>query len=385
MQASSWIRRALFALVFFTAGLLTFAFPLAVAPKQGPNDIVVRSGVSDTYVLVAPEHSDNPKLITHQGKVVHEWHLPRKTIGKVQLLPDGSLMYFAESEPSDNVPVRPGGAYGIGLRRVDWDGTELWSYDNPYVHHDFAVLPDGTVTALESAPLPSNLAERLPGGVPGTEIGGQVWADRIIEIDPSTNATRTVFDVAQQLQPETNPLPEWMPRSEWTHANSLAYTGKDPFDGEEAYLISFRSISTILFVSRDTGKVIWQYGGKWVLNQQHDASVLPNGHVLVFDNGQYLRASPSASQVREIDPKTNQVTWAYPEKRDIRSPLYSSIISGAQRLENGNTLITYGLPGRIIEVTSDGNIVWDDVHAGGGNDIFKARAYAATLVDSWLR
>jgi hypothetical protein len=30
-----------------------------------------------------------------------------------------------------------------------------------------------------------------------------------------------------------------------------------------------------------------------------------------------------------------------------------------QRLPNGNTLITEGAPGRVIEVTSDGQIVWE--------------------------
>lgn len=39
--------------------------------------------------------------------------------------------------------------------------------------------------------------------------------------------------------------------------------------------------------------------------------------------------------------------------------LYSPLISGAQRLPNGNTLITIGMAGRIIEVTKAGRIVWE--------------------------
>lgn len=39
--------------------------------------------------------------------------------------------------------------------------------------------------------------------------------------------------------------------------------------------------------------------------------------------------------------------------------MYSSFISSAQRLPNGNTLITEGTSGRIIEVTPTQDIVWE--------------------------
>jgi hypothetical protein len=38
---------------------------------------------------------------------------------------------------------------------------------------------------------------------------------------------------------------------------------------------------------------------------------------------------------------------------------YSPFISSAQRLPNGNTLITEGSAGRIFEITSDHEIVWE--------------------------
>ena len=39
--------------------------------------------------------------------------------------------------------------------------------------------------------------------------------------------------------------------------------------------------------------------------------------------------------------------------------LFSPFISSAQRLPNGNTLITEGSDGRVIEVTQDREIVWE--------------------------
>ena len=53
-------------------------------------------------------------------------------------------------------------------------------------------------------------------------------------------------------------------------------------------------------------------------------------------------------------------------------------ISSAQRLPNGNTLITAGAGGRIFEVTAQGAIVWDDtypVFAGGNASNAVYRAY----------
>ena len=137
----------------------------------------------------------------------------------------------------------------------------------------------------------------------------------------------------------------------------------------------------MLIVARATGEVIWQYGGLWVLNQQHDASMLPSGNVMLFDNGQYLFDVGSSSQVQEIDPRTDTVLWSFPNPRQPLGSFYSSITGGAQRLENGNTLITYGVPARIIEVTPAGDIVWD-YHDPMAMLLFKARAYPTSILDA---
>jgi hypothetical protein len=42
-----------------------------------------------------------------------------------------------------------------------------------------------------------------------------------------------------------------------------------------------------------------------------------------------------------------------------RASFQSLFISGVQRLPNGNTLVCSGAPGRVFEVTPDGQVVWD--------------------------
>jgi hypothetical protein len=44
------------------------------------------------------------------------------------------------------------------------------------------------------------------------------------------------------------------------------------------------------------------------------------------------------------------------------SRVYSSFISSARRLPNGNTLIDEGMTGRIFQVTPKGEIVWEYVN-----------------------
>jgi hypothetical protein len=52
----------------------------------------------------------------------------------------------------------------------------------------------------------------------------------------------------------------------------------------------------------------------------------------------------------------------------------ASYISGAERLENGNTLITAGPQGRLFEVDPDGDIVWEYWSPYGPNTDFEGAA-----------
>ena len=75
--------------------------------------------------------------------------------------------------------------------------------------------------------------------------------------------------------------------------------------------------------------------------------------------------------------------WSYSNPGNF----FSSFISGAQRLPNGNTLICSGAPGRVFEVTSEGKIVWDylnpyegDVAQGQGGNAPPIALFRATRI-----
>ena len=101
-------------------------------------------------------------------------------------------------------------------------------------------------------------------------------------------------------------------------------------------------------------ELVWAARGPWIA--QHDPSLLEDGNILLFDNlGNHQ--SGNASRVLEIDPRTLGVAWRYTGTPD--SPFASIIRSSAQRLPNGNTLITESDGGRLFEVTRDGRKVWE--------------------------
>jgi outer membrane protein assembly factor BamB len=79
---------------------------------------------------------------------------------------------------------------------------------------------------------------------------------------------------------------------------------------------------------------------------------------------------------------TGEEVWNYDGGESIIEKLMfaSEITSGAERLQNGNTLITLSMQGRIYEVTADGTIAWSYLNdhrddTGRFHQVFKARKY----------
>ncbi len=73
-------------------------------------------------------------------------------------------------------------------------------------------------------------------------------------------------------------------------------------------------------------------------------------------------AARDSSRVIEIDPRTLRIVWEYSAKKTGQREVYkfySNFVSSAQRLPNGNTLITNGAVGQLMEVTKDLELVWE--------------------------
>ena len=194
---------------------------------------------------------------------------------------------------------------------------------------------------------------------------------------------------------------------DWAHLNSATYVGPNHWydEGDKRFapnniVISSREASFVAIIARD-GSVVWQIGPDFSISPelrairqivgQHNAHFIPKalpgaGNLMLFDNGGpsgygspssiapngtgiYARAT---SRVLEIDPVALKLVWSY-----TAPTFFATNISGAQRLPNGNTLITEGPDGRVFEVTREGTIVWEYVFpmftgARSTNSVYRA-------------
>lgn len=197
------------------------------------------------------------------------------------------------------------------------------------------------------------------------------------------------------------------PRSEgggfdWFHQNCASYLGPNKwFDkGDKRFnpdnvILDSRESGLLAIIDHKSGKIVWRAGPYyrdgddrklgWMIGIHHTHMIprgLPGeGNIMVFDNGGnsgYGTPTDFApdgigvmrrdySRIVEFNPITKDIVWEYaPSSFGSGKPdpvyghkLYSVNVSSAQRLPNGNTLITEGAKGRIIEVTKECEIVWE--------------------------
>ncbi len=111
---------------------------------------------------------------------------------------------------------------------------------------------------------------------------------------------------------------------------------------------------------------MWQFGGRrnqfairddplGSFSGQYSAHVLPNGHLLIYDNG--LRRRPRIPRAVEyaldVPRRVATLVWEYtPEPA-----LSANALGSVQRLSNGNTLVGFGSAGQIEEVDPRGKTV----------------------------
>ena len=334
------------------------------------------------YTLFTPMFGDGTVyLIDMRGDLAHTWRLPHRPGLYGYLLDDGHLFYSGKvMKDLERFEAWARFKAGAALE-TDWHGNILWEVNHPDHHHDARKLRNGNVILLCLRPLPGELHARVKGGLAGSEVGGIIYADYLLEV---TTRGEIVWEWRswEHLDFETEIITAQDRREEWTHGNTVA----EMPDGN--LVVSFRNISTVAIIERRTGTIVWKLGGP-PLAQQHDPRPLPNGHLTIFDNGAHRRDHPAPySRVIEVDPRTSAIVWEYRDQSHF--DFFSPYISGAQRLPNGNTLICEGCDGRIFEVTADGAVVWEYVsphffveagRPGLNNWVFRAFRYSAEDIE----
>jgi hypothetical protein len=186
-------------------------------------------------------------------------------------------------------------------------------------------------------------------------------------------------------------------KADWTHMNAVAYNAE-----LDQIVLSVHTFSEIWIIDHSTttaeaaghqggrhgkgGDLLYRWGNPRAyragtardqkLFGQHTAHWIPKGRpgagrLLVFNNGMG-RTDGAYSSVEELvlpaDGKgryaartgpaygPEQPAWIYTSPK--KSDFFAMVISGAERLPNGNTLVCAGTSGTIFEVTPAKEIVW---------------------------
>jgi hypothetical protein len=219
-------------------------------------------------------------------------------------------------------------------------------------HHDLQLLDNGNYLLLAWDPQPIDMSQIVAGGMPTAIVVGLI----VQELDAEGNVlfewrSWDHFELTESSMDLTTNLVRYV------HGNAV----EQDLDGN--VLISCRTMNEITKLDRQTGNVIWRFGGtKNEFNylsedvsfwRQHDIRRLSNGNITLLDNREGLTPRYSRAVEYELDEvgKTARLIWQYRNTPDT----YGPFLANAQRLPNGNTLIGWGSTRpTLTEVKPDG-------------------------------
>ncbi len=300
------------------------------------------------YTLFTPQTDDgNVYLIDIDGAIAHRWRIPNRPGRHAVLLPNGNLGYNGSHPDSPMLYPMWSVWHGGAFAEVTPEGKTVWEFQDVTHHHDAEWLANGNLLYGAADPLPKDIASRVANGADGT-----IYGDVVKEVNRKGDLIWK-WSAADHLNPADFPVNPLFERVHWPLINGLWETRQG------LILMSLRTTSGIIAVDKKSGNVIYHIGPE-IISHQHSPVELANGNILVFDNGNY-RAGVSTSYTRivEINPVTKAIEWQYADTP--HSSFYCPFMGNAQRLANGNTHITDAASGRLFEVTSKGDVVWEYV------------------------
>jgi len=297
------------------------------------------------------------------GTLAHAWTIPgRSQVEHVVPLGDGRIAAVSVDE---------------GVTVVDRGSRVLWSADLN-AHHDACVTADGALL--------------VPEWVERDYRGRRVRFDRLVRV--TADGARVVWDAFERLD-ELRALHPPLALDEpagaedasdavydYYHLNTVARVGAgaaatgldvDPED----LVVCFRNANLIAVLDAETYDVRWSRR-PGTLDMPHTPSFTDAGTLLVFDNGRHR----GWSRVVEVAPATGETLWSF--RATPREAFFSDVRGCAQRLANGNTLVTESERGRVFELDAAGEVVWEFLNPERRGDarkrIYRAMRYARDAV-----
>ena len=385
---------------------------IMIAPTLTDNVEVYNGNlIENGYVFAVKNGGTESFLLDKAGNKVKEWTFDKNLGNDLELLSDGRLLGIFKAENPDILF----GGYGGIVQLIDNEGNIEWEYtnadNNQISHHDTELLPNGNVLIIIWERITAIEAQAI-----GMNTDVDIFTEKIIEVNPATNQIAWQWrSIEHTIQDNDNTASNFgsisnnpkridinynLPQNgDIMHANGIDY---DPDD--DVIFLSVNKYSEIWVIDHSTssaqastgvggnynkgGDLIYRFGnpetymnnfGERLFNSNHFPNFLQNnepgsGNILVYENVidvyfstvYELEMPQNYNLIPNTDNEPN-IIWSFTDPT-----MYHGRISGAVRLDNGNTLITEGDFG-FWEVTNSGEVVWK--YNGMGDIYWRSYGY----------
>ncbi len=419
-----------------TINAISALFIIVVWPTS-----IFAQDILDGYVLATPLKSYEIQLIDTDGNFYKTTTTDYAAVNGPYLLDDGTVLKGGKNiEVGDRWEQSTSGVHGI-IEQVSFDDGVVWSFamsnDTMVLHHDVTPMPNGNILMMAYRMYTDDWL--TANGRSTSYIGRTdgLWGETIMEVNPTTNEIVWQWDamdhVCQNLYSDkANYVSNLLDapgkidlnivrlggnKVDWLHFNGMDYN-----EDLDQIVLSCLGTSEIYFIDHSTttaeaktstggnrgkgGDILYRLGnpvqyngsGTRTFYEQHNVHWIDEGkpgagNIMVFNNRNVDAFDNGFTPVYEISfpgLTTGDYTftegvgfadytieWSY--NADASTGFYSEHMGSAQRLENGNTLITNAVAGYTMEVTTDGTELWrhQDASFPKVRELFSARKYPA--------
>lgn len=347
-------------------------------PLDFPGWTASRTGTTQAeYYITAPITSDPagtyPAIFDSDGVPV--WWGPKTATLFAELLPDRNLAWTK----SDGTPADERSLDGTLISSVT---TSTGSQNQ----HDLLRLANGDyVTVADVLRANVDFSSWGPSG-PGTA----TLVDHVIEELTPAGGVVWSWDTADHISvAQTDP--------QWRNATFLGAYDAYHWNSIEAtntgFMVSFRHLDAVYTIDKTTGDITWKLGGSTTpqslsiqndpvftdgshFGGQHDARLLSDGTVTLFDDGTGLDRAPRAVRY-QIDTGSQTATMLE-QQTDPIAPS-SGFGGSARRLDGGDWVVGWGGTNSVSEITNTGSRVFLMQFVGG--TIYRAVPVPSGVLD----
>ena len=321
-------------------------------PENGGVSILDPDRAQPGNTLIVYAGSCICDLVTLEGDIVNSWSATpcRRWYASV-LLENGDLVVVgSDSDPDAPVEERLAGHY---IMRLSWQGEMVWQR-RVAAHHSIEVTPSGQLLTVimkrRHAPPISGTEDVIDDVLALMSMDGEVIEELslydVLEGSTFDLPAVTTDGLAENIECCLDPF----------HTNSVKWvdvpqlTNENPMYEAGNVVVTSRNLDSVLVINWPRRELRWAWG-RGQLSGPHDATILDDGDVLVFDNGLVRQRS----RVVRLNPATGAMQIFNPPPQ---VEFFSRVMGACQQLDNGNLLITYSTGAQGFELTPDGSLAW---------------------------